>query len=439
MRALPLVLVALGLAGCPEAAALVRFEVGVDPEEDPIGGATDVLIEVRADGVTQPGLSQSASLSAPVRTPIVPFGDTYSIRVSVLDQEIVLARGTSVRFDVDADATPALPDVFVAPLGRFARVAARAGALPVAGVARGDTILLGLESGAASAYSLDALTEAEVLSDAPGARFIALDAGILRVVGTHADFVDGNVQVRSGALPHEADPTAVVAAHANCAYFVGGVTDDRATRVCQEDGAITATSLPSTSVRGAGGTAVIVEVRERPILVWSGRSVDGVTSSDTAFVDLLDPTRSVVAALGLPATGATLVRSGPDEFTSVGGADSGGTRSAEVARVVVTLDPGTPAVRVTPASEPLFVARTDARATELAPSVFLVYGGTDATGAIARRPEIVDLRNVRGVVAPTGALPAATPSLIVPIDDAAQILFSSDGVHRYATPRGTEP
>ncbi|MEZ4325202.1 MAG: hypothetical protein R3B40_08310 [Polyangiales bacterium] len=119
----------------------------------------------------------------------------------------------------------------------------------------------------------------------------------------------------------------------------------------------------------------------------------------------------------------------------VGGRSQAGVVVSDVARVVVQAS-GT-AVRAVPAPEPLFAARQGGAAAWVADGVYLVYGGTNAGGAAVRRAELVDVRGLPGVVAPTGELPA-TATLVVPVDDHALVALGASAMFRYAAPRGFE-
>ena len=104
--------------------------------------------------------------------------------------------------------------------------------------------------------------------------------------------------------------------------------------------------------------------------------------------------------------------------------------------MVLQTGAGSPAVRAAPSPEPLFSARQGARASWVADGIYLVYGGTNASGVPVPRAELVDVRSFPGSVAPTGQLPTADPLVVLPIDDHAQLAVSAAGVWRYASPRG---
>ncbi|MCB9628715.1 MAG: hypothetical protein H6725_15190 [Sandaracinaceae bacterium] len=436
---------ALLVVGCGVSLTLVSFQITRDPDEDPFPGATDVLVAVRQDGVALPRAVARTSLArGTFDTPTVPFGAGYTLRVDVLDGELLLARGTSVAFAVSSAGDESLPPVFVAPLGRFASVATRSAPVPVAAALAGERVVLGNADGSVSALALsDSSTEQQV-APAAGRRFVSLPGGLLAVAASEALFVDDEVHVNNdpSLARHGADALLVPVlpgdASEPCAYIVGGRSAPRAlTRLCVTGGVLSATAQPDLGQGGWGGLGAYVTLAgdERRI-AWVAREDAGGVSTALTVLNPDAPAEVASAALDLPTTGAVVVPHGMGELLVIGGRTQGGVVLDQVARVVLQTGAGSPAVRAAPSPEPLFSARQGARASWVADGIYLVYGGTNASGVPVPRAELVDVRSFPGSVAPTGQLPTADPLVVLPIDDHAQLAVSAAGVWRYASPRG---
>lgn len=429
---------------CAGTVSLLSFSVTRDALEDPFPGATAVEVSVRQDGVRLPrAVARTALSGEPFATPVVPFGTGYTLRVDVLDGELLLARGTSATFATQRSEQGALPDVFVAPLGRFAQLATRSAPTPVAAARVGDALVVGNADGSVSRVDAHTALTDELLAPAAGRRFVALPSGLLVTTGGDAWFFDDDAHATVAAELARHGPDALLVPMLDgtpgepCGFALGGRTAPQAlTRLCVVGGVLEVEPLPDVGLGGWGGVGVHVSLgADGGRLAWVGRQDAGGTSSALTLVDPGAPQDTRTVALDLPTTGAAVIANAPGELLVVGGRSAAGVVLSDVARVVVQAS-GT-AVRAVPAPEPLFSPRQGGAAAWVADGVYLVYGGTNAGGAAVRRAELVDVRGFPGVVAPTGELPVEA-SVVAPVDDHALVAIGASAMYRYAAPRGFE-
>lgn len=441
----PLLFLLLFLAACGTTLTFVSFQITRDASEDPFPGATAVTVSVRQDGVLLPrSVERTSLLQASFTTPTVPFGTGYTLRVDVMDGQLLLARGTSTSFEARSSGDEALPDVFVAPLGRFAQWTTRSAPVPVAAALAGEQVVLGNVDGSITALDLhDASTQPRV-DAAAGRRFVALPGGLLAIADSDALFVDA--EVHSASDPslgrHGADallvPVSPGVPDEPCAYVLGGRADPVAfTRLCLAGGVLVITPMVDLGLGGWGGSAALVTLEgDQQRIAWVSRQNAGGASDALTLVNLESPAAVASATFNppLPTSGAVAVAHGVGELLVIGGRTLAGVQ-AEIRRLVV--QPST-AVAATPTPEALFTPREGSAWSPVAAGVYLVHGGTNAGGTRALRAELVDVRNFPGTVAPTGELPTADPLVVVALDDHAQLAIGANGVWRYASPRGFE-
>lgn len=458
MKLARLALALIFVSACAPAGTRVPFAV-VSLGDDPFfaGTATAIAVTVERGGVRDPAsTTRFAPSDRTLTLPPFPFGTDYSIVVETEISGLVLARGRSFPFAVDAAGADRVPDVSLGVLGRFAPAASADASDPfVLTVPSAEGALLVSRLGIARflAHGADGRPNIGARASWPstrvGASFVGLGVGVLAVGGAApgATLVGPNGQILaelSGADVRAVDGIALVAIDASSVLAIGGATSagmhvEDVVRIAWDGTALSATALSPLPAMRADARATLVTVHDGSsrVVVIDGASATGPLD-DVVLVDPSDRNAPISVPLATPVTRAAICALDTGLVLLAGGSSMGNVTGTVT--ILVVQPSQTPVITaLSPPPPPLFRPRLDAAAVPLGPGLALVVGGVDASGAAVGEAEIVEvsLEFITGNVVLTGTLRStAIPTAATRLSDHTVLVAEGSALSLYFSPRG---
>lgn len=432
-------------ASCAETTP-VEFSIRASDEENPLRGATSVSIGLERSRLL---MSETEAFYPPdaeyLELPRAPLGPAYRFRLGVYDDTILLARARSLEFEVSELGIIGSTGVFIAPVGRFVSRALPFPAAPRAAVPSPLGLIAALEDGSVvelRVHEPDPISPILPRGSALEAWAIG-DRLLIRLGDERVALMgrEGIVDViQDRRLRSHLLASALYDEAGGHVYLIGGARGSRRISRLPISGETFGEleALADLDRSREHAEALLLRALDGSIAIAIAGGFDerGRFQDDLLALDLAGGAHlKIDMPEGCSLFGATVTQGEYMQLLVAGGRRDESV-SDEVQLLILNPRAEPHLELITPAPAPLHIARERARSLSWASGLHLIYGGFNAAGEYEPRAELVDLREIPGSTAPTGALPPGLePTIALLLGDGSIFISDGDQSAGYTPPR----